>query len=257
MIVSQVPSGTVPITRMPHGARPRSRTRLVLTAVSSINTSRAGSSTPCSRIQRRRARATSGRCRSAACRLFFNGDAVAIEKPKERATAGSNPSLTQLCNSLDQSQIRLFGTNSRKSSPRTLPAAKLLPPRGFGAALPSSRQRCSHLTADATLTSKRSAGLASRRASLNRFDNTFPQVTRIGPRFHASPPEREYTAKSLYPGNLSEIPPNLNPQGPALVSKKIISTRDRHHVKILDRDVFNELADTRFAQGTKKTHGRL
>ena len=42
-----------------------------------------------------------------------------------------------------------------------------------------------------------------------------------------------------------------------LVSKKIISTRDRHHVKILDRDVFNGVADTRFGQGTKKTHGRL
>ena len=39
-----------------------------------------------------------------------------------------------------------------------------------------------------------------------------------------------------------------------LVSKKIISTRDRHHVKILDRNAFNELADTCLPQGT---HGRL
>jgi hypothetical protein len=32
-----------------------------------------------------------------------------------------------------------------------------LPPRGFGAALLLSRQRCSHLTVELTLTSKRSA----------------------------------------------------------------------------------------------------
>ena len=44
VIVSQAPSGTVPITLTPRGARPLSRIRFVLTAVSSINTSRAGSS---------------------------------------------------------------------------------------------------------------------------------------------------------------------------------------------------------------------
>jgi hypothetical protein len=31
----------------------------------------------------------------------------------------------------------------------------MLPPRGFGAALLFSRQRCSHLTAEATLTRRR------------------------------------------------------------------------------------------------------
>src|SRR6266536_3232350 len=91
VIVSHAPSGTVPITRTPRAARPLSRTMLVLTAVSSINTSRAGSSMPCSRIQRRRARATSARCRSAACRLFFKGDVVAVEKTPERAATGFDP----------------------------------------------------------------------------------------------------------------------------------------------------------------------
>src|SRR6516162_11963837 len=93
---------------MPRGARPLSRVKFVLTAVSSRNTSRAGSSSPCSRIQRRRARTTSARCRSAACRLFFKRDVVSIEKPPERAAAGSNPPLAQLCKGLLQSQIRLF-----------------------------------------------------------------------------------------------------------------------------------------------------
>ena len=40
VIVSHAPSGTAPITLVPRGARPLSRAILVLTAVSSINTSR-------------------------------------------------------------------------------------------------------------------------------------------------------------------------------------------------------------------------
>src|SRR3954471_2966755 len=113
VMVSQVPSGTLPITRSPRGALPLSRTRFVLTAVSSINTSRAGSSMPCSRIQRRRARATSARCRSAACRLFFEGDVVSIEKPPERAAAGFDPPLAQHCKRLKQGQVRLLGNQSQ------------------------------------------------------------------------------------------------------------------------------------------------
>src|SRR5437868_13740360 len=113
VMVFHVPSGTLPITRSPRGARPLSRTRFVLTAVSSINTSRAGSSMPCSRIQRRRACATSARCRSAACRLFFKGDVVSVEKPPERAAAGFDPPLAQFRNRLYQSPIRLFGNQSQ------------------------------------------------------------------------------------------------------------------------------------------------
>src|ERR1700676_4960086 len=48
-----------------------------------------------------------------------------------------------------------------KTSAANSSSGEMLPPRGFGAALLFLRQRCSHFTADATLTSKRSA--ASRR----------------------------------------------------------------------------------------------
>src|SRR6516164_8698621 len=113
VIVCHDPSGTVPITLTPFGARPLSRARFVLTAVSSINTSRAGSRKPCSRIQRRRARATSARCRSAACRLFFEGDVVAVEKTPERTAAGSNAPLAQLCNRLQQGQVGMLGNHSQ------------------------------------------------------------------------------------------------------------------------------------------------
>src|SRR3954447_15675341 len=113
VMVCHAPSGTLPITRSPRSARPLSRTRFVLTAVSSMNTSRAGSNMPCSRIHRRRASATSARCCSAACRLFFEGDAVPVEKPPERAAAGFDPPLAQFRNRFDQGQIRLFGNESQ------------------------------------------------------------------------------------------------------------------------------------------------
>src|SRR6202011_5127983 len=113
-IVFHDPSGTVPTTLSPLGARPLTRAKFVLTAVSSINTNRVGSSIPCSRIQRRRARATSARCRSAACRLFFKGDIVPDEKTRKRALAGSNSSLEQLHKRLLQSQIRPLG-NERQN----------------------------------------------------------------------------------------------------------------------------------------------
>lgn len=91
--VSQRPIGTSPIRRSPRGLQPLGRTMLVVTAVSSINTRRAGSSSPCSRIQRRRFRATSSRFRSAARRLFFNSDAVTSEKSGERAATSRNSPL--------------------------------------------------------------------------------------------------------------------------------------------------------------------
>ena len=84
------------------------RTMLVVTAVSSINTRRAGSSKPCSRTQRRRARATSARLRSAARRLFFDGDAVASKEPGERAPASWDSPLVQRRNNLAQREVRLL-----------------------------------------------------------------------------------------------------------------------------------------------------
>lgn len=109
--VFQLPSGTRPINLAPRGARPLSRAMLVVIAVSSRNTSRAGLSRPCSRIQRRRARTTSARSRSAACRLFFKGDLVPLEKTRQRATAGANPMPSKLCNGFYQGQVRLFGNH--------------------------------------------------------------------------------------------------------------------------------------------------
>src|SRR5580692_2706058 len=186
VIVFQCPWGTDATSRSPRGQRPLTRTMFVLVAVSSINTSRAGSSMPCSRIQRRRARATSARFRSAACRLFFKGDVVSVEKPPERTAAGFDPPLAQLCHRLNQSQVRLLGNQSQDlsrepvqrrdaSAARLRCGAPLLAP----ALQPLYRRRYAHL--------ETFGRLASRRARLHGFDNAFPQVTRIGLR-HRQPP---------------------------------------------------------------------
>src|SRR6516165_1931621 len=134
VIVSHLPSGTEPITRTPRGARPLSLAMFVLTAVSSMNTRRAGSSIPCSRIHRRRARATSARCRSTACRAFFESDVVSVEKTPKRAAAGFDPSLAQFCSRFYQGQVRLLGNQIQNLGRelfqrRDAPAARL---RGGG-----------------------------------------------------------------------------------------------------------------------------
>src|SRR5882724_7329642 len=108
VMVFQCPCGTQPTNRSPRGQRPLSRTILVLAAVSSMNTNRVESSMPWSRIQRRRARATSARSCSAARRLFFKGDLVSSEKPPERGAAACNSPLAHRGKHLIQRQIWLL-----------------------------------------------------------------------------------------------------------------------------------------------------
>src|SRR5262245_15936757 len=205
VIVSHLPSGTEPITRTPRGARPLSLAMFMLTAVSTMNTRRAGSSIPCSRIHRRRARATSARCRSTACRAFFESDVVSVEKTPKRAAAGFDPSLAQFCSRFYQGQVRLLGNQIQNLGRelfqrRDAPAARL---RGGGplftpALQPLYRRRHADLE-----TFRR---LASRRAGLHSCDNARPQVTRIGLR-HPSPPKGESMRKDLLIPSPMGIPP--------------------------------------------------
>src|SRR6516165_6308836 len=150
VMVFQWPWGTDPTNRSPRGQRPRSLTRLVLVAVSSMNTNLAGSSRPCLRIQRRRARATSARSCSVARRLFFDGDIMSLEKSPDRGATAWNSLLAHRRNDLVQGQIRLFGYQSQQPF-------HVLPPLSFALALPVSRQRCNHLTAELALRLKLSA----------------------------------------------------------------------------------------------------
>src|SRR5215468_11007053 len=106
--VSQRPMGASATSRSPQGLQPLRRTILVVIAVSSINTRRVVSSQPCSRIQRRRARATSARLRSSARRLFFKRKAMASEETRQCAAACRDPSLTQYRNELIQRKVPLL-----------------------------------------------------------------------------------------------------------------------------------------------------
>ena len=115
---------------------------------------------PCSRIQRRRARATSARFCSAAYRVFFEADIVPPEETPYRAAAAGDPSLAHRRDDLIQRQIRLLGNQSQQPV-RMFFQRRNTPPVGLAAILPVSSQRCSHFTAELALTSKQPA--ASRR----------------------------------------------------------------------------------------------
>src|SRR6267142_1694126 len=84
--VFQWPCGTLATSRSPRGERPEWRTILVVTDVSSIKTRRLARKDDCSAFSSARAAATSGRSCSAACSVFFEGDAVSIVKSPDRGS---------------------------------------------------------------------------------------------------------------------------------------------------------------------------
>src|SRR6202158_573112 len=91
--VFQWPCGTLATNPPRRGERPRCRTILVVTAVSSMKTRRGASSLDCSTFSSARAAATSGRSCSAACRVFFERDVVAFVEAPDRGRAGFQPLL--------------------------------------------------------------------------------------------------------------------------------------------------------------------
>src|SRR4030088_3544541 len=84
-----------------------------------MNTSRAGANMSCSRIQRRRARATSARFCSAAYRVFFEADVASVAEPPNRAAAARDAALVHRRNDLVQRQVRLLG-DERENELRVL-----------------------------------------------------------------------------------------------------------------------------------------
>ena len=71
VVVFQGPCGTAATSRVPRRARPYRLAMVVVAQVSSMNTSRSGLNAGCWKRQAARAVATSGRCCSAACWVFF------------------------------------------------------------------------------------------------------------------------------------------------------------------------------------------
>ena len=168
---------------------------LVLTAVSSIKTRWAGSSSPCSRIQRRRARATSARCRSAACRLFFKGDVMTPEEPPQCAPAAANSPFAQRREQFLEGGIWLF-FNKPQYQCRVLLQPGCAPPARlwrcaacFTPVLPPFNS-CAHRNPE------KLRRFVPGYPGCNRFDYALTQISRIGFR-HSSPPLKRINADRL------------------------------------------------------------
>jgi hypothetical protein len=191
-----------------------SRTILVLAAVSSINTSRAGLSVPCSRIQRLRARATSGRACSAARRLFFKGDVVPDEKPRQSAAASGDPLPAHRRNRFVQRQIRMLG-DQRQQPARVLlqwrdaSATRL---RCRAAVIMPAPQPVDHRT---RAHFKKPGHLVSRGATFDDRYRARPQVVRIWLGHPTILPKGIRGARLAHPQTFGN-PPDSRPVGYAL-----------------------------------------
>ena len=151
---------------------------LVVTAVSSINTRRVESSNPCSRTQRRRARATSARLRSAADRLFFESDAVASKKPRECAPASWDPPLVQCRNNLTQREVLLL-TDEGENPLRMLLQWRSTPSTGrwFGSPVVAKALQPPDCRTDADI--KLFGRFTSGSSSFHEANDSHSQLTRI------------------------------------------------------------------------------
>ena len=161
----------------------------VLVAVSSRNTSRVVSRYPCWRIQRRRARATSARCCSAAGRLFFEADPMALEKAPNRAPATWNPPLLHHHHDLIQRSVRLLANQSQKSFGIILQNRTATPARlrcRHAVIVPSLQPFDRRTRTDLEALSR----LVPRRALFYRSNYSLTQVTRIRFRHRRPPADR-------------------------------------------------------------------
>jgi hypothetical protein len=117
----------------------------VFVQVSSMNTSRAGSNMPCSRIQRRRARTTSARFCSVAYRVFLK---LMLRRAKNRHTALRLPAILRLRIAATISSSVMSGSSAVSASRNSacFSNGEMLPPLGLAATLPVSSKRCTQIT---------------------------------------------------------------------------------------------------------------
>ena len=145
--------GTLATSFSPRGAQPRSLVMLVLAQVSSMKTSRAGSSRPWCVFQRNRLRATSGRSCSVANSVFFEAHALVRARSarpsrswsslRARATRPPTPAASES----GFAASRATASRARRPASAAADAPSAAPPRS-----PFARSRCDHFTALATLT---------------------------------------------------------------------------------------------------------
>src|SRR5437764_13534983 len=155
-----------------------------------MKTSLSGSRRGASSRQAARAAATSGLSCSAACRLFFEGDGVAVEEPPDRARRKRGTLLIreQLGN-LDKGQIGLLFDRIQDELAMRLDAVRTLV-----TALPLGRDRAaSKPLLDKTHRTRRRypkplRSRAARHAAIDRPNDPNPQIFRQGLRHVCWPP---------------------------------------------------------------------
>jgi hypothetical protein len=206
--------------------------RLIAHGVCPSAVSRAGSSKPCSRIQRRRARATSARCCSAAYRLFFNGEIVATEETAHSTATAGDARRSFRHHNLIQGQIGLYSNQVEK------------PLRIFFQWRYAAAARLGHRTSRIAPTlhpfndrarahAKLLGRLAPRSSGPNLVNSALPKVIRIRSRHRFSPSESICSR-----GRLAQCQDDVNPSdstasGYALVR---ISQRDKpKHLHAFER----------------------
>src|ERR1700737_1059664 len=204
-MVFRCPCGMDPINRSPRGQRPLSRTMLVLLAVSSMNTSRAGFSIMWAFLQCRGARATSLRCCSAACRAFFKREIMSLEKPPNRSAAAGDSSLTHRDHDLVQRQIRLLGNQGQQPS-RVLLQWRLAPSAwlrfGGSSIVPAPPPSHRRTWAQPEVLSRLAPGCPG----FDCFDHAFTQVLRIWLRHRSGPPKPNQCLQTRSPIGTWESP---------------------------------------------------
>src|SRR5450631_3535950 len=169
---------------------------------------------PCSRIQRRRARATSGRACSAARRLFFKGDVVPNEKTRQSTAASDDPSLAHRRNRFVQRQIRLLG-NQRQQPARVLLQGRDASATGLrcgAAVIAPAPEPVDHGT---RAHFEKPRHLVSRGATLDDRYRSTPQVVRIRLGHPKILPKRIKNARLAHPLTFGN-PPDSTRQGYAL-----------------------------------------
>ncbi len=148
-----------------------------------------GSSRGCACFQLVRAVRTSSRSCSAACRLFFESDVVAVAEPPHRTGAHPDAPRPQAAANFFQRQVGFGSDQLQQPLPvriqrRALAAHRLSRHRS---ALPPARNPPDRRTR-AYLERRRS--FMAGRSRLHRTHNPFTQITRIGLRHHCPPNHR-------------------------------------------------------------------
>jgi hypothetical protein len=182
VLVFQGPCGTAATRRRPRGLRPRSRVMLVLTDVSSMNTSRFGFKRGCCPRQIARASATSGRSCSAARSCFFVCQVQAVQRTPDRAMAGGNAVVDQQPSpQLGNCRIGMgCHTGSERVFMRCQPrhhAASLLTRRGLPGLAAASQDFVDVRHADLEQRSR----LLDPHPAVHRSNHPLPQILRVGP----------------------------------------------------------------------------